>query len=83
MMLGQEKPIFDWFIIHFTENNGMAFGMEFGGDVGKTLLTPNTNSCGKPTCWKKIPRSTSITTPNPTLFPIPLPSDIIHTSQKS
>ena len=38
-MLGQEKPIFDWFIIHFTENNGMAFGMEFGGDVGKTLLT--------------------------------------------
>ena len=39
MMLGQEKPIFDWFIIHFTENNGMAFGMEFGGDVGKTLLT--------------------------------------------
>ena len=38
-MLGQEKPIFDWFIIHFTENNGMAFGMEFGGDVGKILLT--------------------------------------------
>ena len=38
-MLGQEKPIFDWFIIHFTENNGMAFGMEFGGDVGKTFLT--------------------------------------------
>ena len=38
-MLGQENPIFDWFIIHFTENNGMAFGMEFGGDVGKILLT--------------------------------------------
>ena len=38
-MLGKEKPIFDWFIIHFTENNGMAFGMEFGGDVGKTFLT--------------------------------------------
>ena len=38
-MLGQEKLIFDWFIIHFTENNGMAFGMEFGGDIGKTLLT--------------------------------------------
>ena len=38
-MLGQEKLIFDWFIIHFTENNGMAFGMEFGGDVGKILLT--------------------------------------------
>ena len=39
MFLGQEYPIFDWFIIHFTENNGMAFGMEFGGFTGKTLLT--------------------------------------------
>jgi len=39
MFLGQEYPIFDWFIIHFTENNGMAFGIEFGGYTGKTLLT--------------------------------------------
>ena len=39
MFLGQEYQIFDWFIIHFTENNGMAFGMEFGGTFGKTLLT--------------------------------------------
>ena len=39
MVLGQEFQIFDWFIIHFTENNGMAFGMEFGGYAGKTLLT--------------------------------------------
>ncbi len=39
MFLGQEYQIFDWFIIHFTENNGMAFGMEFGGYTGKTLLT--------------------------------------------
>jgi len=39
MFLGQEYQIFDWFIIHFTENNGMAFGMEFGGELGKTLLT--------------------------------------------
>ena len=39
MFLGQEYPIFDWFIIHFTENNGMAFGIEFGGFFGKTLLT--------------------------------------------
>ncbi len=38
-VLGQEFQIFDWFIIHFTENNGMAFGMEFGGHTGKTLLT--------------------------------------------
>lgn len=39
MVLGQEFQIFDWFIIHFTENNGMAFGIEFGGIAGKILLT--------------------------------------------
>ena len=39
MFLGQEYLIFDWFIIHFTENNGMAFGLEFGGRTGKILLT--------------------------------------------
>ena len=30
MYLGQEFEIAPWFIIHFTENNGMAFGLEFG-----------------------------------------------------
>ena len=39
MFLGQEFKIFDWFIIHFTENNGMAFGLEFGGDTGKVILS--------------------------------------------
>ena len=29
-MLGQETEVFSWFILHFTENRGMAFGMEFG-----------------------------------------------------
>ena len=38
-ILGEEIRVFDWFILHFTENNGMAFGMEFGGYTGKTLLT--------------------------------------------
>ena len=38
-ILGEEFRLFDWFIIHFTENNGMAFGIEFGGYLGKTLLT--------------------------------------------
>ena len=34
MWIGQEHHVFgNWFIIHFTENNGMAYGMEFGGDV--------------------------------------------------
>jgi signal peptidase II len=40
MTLGQEFRVFgDWFIIHFTENNGMAFGMEFWGKGGKIFLT--------------------------------------------
>jgi signal peptidase II len=39
MVLGQEIVILDWFIIHFTENKGMAFGMEFGGDIGKYALS--------------------------------------------
>lgn len=40
MYLGQEFRVFgDWFIIHFTENNGMAFGLEFGGDIGKIALS--------------------------------------------
>jgi len=39
MVLGQEHRITDWFIIHFTENNGMAFGMEFGGIWGKIALS--------------------------------------------
>ena len=40
MLLGQEYKIFgNWFIIHFTENNGMAFGMELGGETGKMILS--------------------------------------------
>ncbi len=40
MTMGQEYRILgDWFIIHFTENNGMAFGMEFGGNFGKLILS--------------------------------------------
>ena len=39
MMLGQEIAFFDWFIIHFTENKGMAFGIEFGGNIGKYILS--------------------------------------------
>ncbi|QPH38575.1 lipoprotein signal peptidase [Pedobacter endophyticus] len=40
MNLGDEFNIIgEWFIIHFTENNGMAFGMEFGGEYGKLALS--------------------------------------------
>ncbi len=40
MILGEEIPVFgNWFILHFTENRGMAFGMEFGGESGKLILS--------------------------------------------
>ncbi|MGB0404492.1 MAG: lipoprotein signal peptidase [Salibacteraceae bacterium] len=40
MYLGQEFAVAgNWFFIHFTENNGMAFGMEFAGEYGKLFLT--------------------------------------------
>ncbi|QTD39082.1 lipoprotein signal peptidase [Polaribacter batillariae] len=37
--LNEEVVVFDWFKIHFTENNGMAMGIEFGGKAGKLFLT--------------------------------------------
>ncbi len=40
MYLGQEYILFpNWGILHFTENNGMAFGMELEGSYGKLLLS--------------------------------------------
>jgi signal peptidase II len=35
----EELVIFDWFRLHFIENNGMAWGYEFGGRAGKLFLT--------------------------------------------
>jgi signal peptidase II len=37
--LGEVGRLGNWAIIHFTENPGMAFGMEFGGDYGKLILS--------------------------------------------
>ncbi|UYQ93201.1 lipoprotein signal peptidase [Chitinophaga horti] len=40
MTLTQEYTIFaDWFHIHFIENEGMAYGLQFGGGFGKMFLT--------------------------------------------
>ena len=40
MTLGEQISIFgDWAFLHFTENNGMAFGWELGGEFGKMILS--------------------------------------------
>jgi signal peptidase II len=40
MTLYQQIPFFgNWGILHFVENNGMAFGMALPGSLGKILLT--------------------------------------------
>ena len=40
MTLGQEFHLAgNWAIIHFTENNGMAFGLQFAGEYGKLALS--------------------------------------------
>ena len=40
MEISEEIPIFgNWFIIHFTENNGMAFGAEIPWEYGKLALS--------------------------------------------
>ncbi|RZA00731.1 MAG: lipoprotein signal peptidase [Sphingobacteriaceae bacterium] len=40
MILGEEiKFMGDRGMLHYTENNGMAFGMELGGEFGKLMLT--------------------------------------------
>lgn len=38
-LYNEEVVVFDWFRIHFIENNGMAWGAEFGGKAGKLFLT--------------------------------------------
>ncbi len=39
MTIGESFPVLgDWFHIYFIENNGMAFGWEFGAEFGKIAL---------------------------------------------
>ena len=38
--MGESNAVFGkWFYLHFTENEGMAFGMRLGGSYGKLLLS--------------------------------------------
>ena len=40
MHIGEDIPLIgSWCRLHFIENEGFAFGMAFGGEVGKILLT--------------------------------------------
>jgi signal peptidase II len=40
MTMGESIPVFgNWFQIYFIENNGMAFGMQWGGALGKLALS--------------------------------------------
>jgi len=40
MEMGQNIHVVgNWFLLHFIENNGMAFGMEMGGKTGKLVLS--------------------------------------------
>jgi len=40
MTLGESIPVLgNWFQLLFVENKGMAFGLSFGGEIGKYLLT--------------------------------------------
>jgi signal peptidase II len=40
MTLYEQNPVFgNWFIIHFVENKGMAFGMNLPGSYGKIILS--------------------------------------------
>ena len=40
MHIGEDFPVFgNWFLIHFVENPGMAFGWELGGKAGKMFLS--------------------------------------------
>jgi signal peptidase II len=36
---GETVEVFSWFKLQFVENNGMAWGFEFGGKTGKLFLT--------------------------------------------
>lgn len=37
--LGETQDVFSWFKIAFVENPGMAYGLHFGGSIGKYILS--------------------------------------------
>lgn len=52
MTLGESIPVLgNWFQLLFVENKGMAFGMSFGGVVGKYVLTVFRMGLFAALCW--------------------------------
>jgi len=52
MVIGQEIHLLgNWGLLHFIENNGMAFGMEMGGRTGKILLSLFRIAAIAGICW--------------------------------
>ena len=52
MTLGESIPVLgNWFQLLFVENKGMAFGMAFGGVVGKYILTAFRLVLFAALCW--------------------------------
>lgn len=40
MAIGETIPVIgNWFLLHFVENEGIAFGVSFGQNIGKLLLS--------------------------------------------
>ena len=64
MTLGESIPVLgNWFQLVFVENKGMAFGMSFGGVIGKYLLTGFRMVLFVVLCWwisKLVKRTTVI-----------------------
>ena len=52
MQIGEHFSVIgNWFQIFFIENEGMAFGMKFGGAVGKFLLSFFRIALSGVLCW--------------------------------
>ena len=52
MQIGEHFSVIgNWFQIFFIENEGMAFGMKFGGAVGKFLLSFFRIALSGALCW--------------------------------
>jgi len=72
MQIGEHFSVIgNWFQIFFIENEGMAFGMKFGGAVGKFLLSLFRIALSAALCWwiASLVRKSMDGNGKPALFP--------------